>query len=345
MIGPNSNSKGGIATVIGNFKEHYAGHKVYYLDTWNETHKFREGIRAFWNIRKQIKQKKIDIAHFHVAQKGSFFRKALLAKRIRKECPVIFHMHASQFDTFYEKANPHVQKWIRNILDNVDGIVVLSKEWETYYKKVTKTRIIVIENAVCVPEAPIYNKNAKQIVTFGRIGKRKGSYDILKVAKQIGHTFPEIEFVLYGDGEISQLEAEIQEKKLQNMRVGGWITAEKKEEVMRNTVLHLLPSYHEGLPMAILETMAEGVPNLASNVGGIPQVVYDEQNGYVIEPADINTMVRKLTSFLANQKKRDELSNNAFRTIQENFSLDNYFEKWNQFYDSIKKNEEVEYER
>ncbi|MBC1399892.1 glycosyltransferase family 4 protein [Listeria fleischmannii] len=344
MVGPNAASKGGIATVIGNFKEQYTGQHVFYLDTWEEKHKYQAGLKAFWTIRKKVKQHQIDIVHFHVAQKGSFFRKALLAKWVRKKSRVVFHMHASQFDTFYESASPRLKRWIRNTLDQLDGLVVLSDEWRAYYETITKTNITVIENAVPVPKAPSYHPNAKQIVTFGRIGQRKGSYDILQVAEQLGETFPQIEFVFYGDGEIAQVEAEIKQKQLRNVRLGGWVTDDMKADVMRDTLLHLLPSYQEGLPMAILETMAEGIPNLASNVGGIPQVLQDEQNGYMIQPADVSAMVAKLTAFLTDEKKREELSKAAFQTIQTNFSIDTYFTKWNEFYASLLKQEEVDYE-
>lgn len=345
MVGPNAESKGGIATVIGNFKEQYTDQQVFYLDTWEEKYKYQAGLKAFWTIRKKVKRHRIDIVHFHVAQKGSFFRKALLAKWVRKKGRVVFHMHASQFDTFYESASPWLKRWIRKTLDQLDGLVVLSDEWRDYYEMITKTTITVIENAVRAPKAPNYNPNAKQIVTFGRIGQRKGSYDILKVAEQLGESFPQIEFVFYGDGEIAQVEEEIKQKQLHNVRVGGWVTAEMKVEVMRETLLHLLPSYQEGLPMAILETMAEGIPNLATNVGGIPQVLQDEQNGYMIQPADVPAMTTKLTAFLTNETKRKELSEAAFQMIQKNFSIDNYFTKWNQFYASLSKREEVEYER
>lgn len=111
MVGPKSDSKGGIATVIANFKEYYSGeNQVSYLATWTEKHKFSTGIKAVLTLRKIIRKNKIDVVHFHVAQKSSFYRKALLAKLVPRRTKVIFHMHASQFDTFYKLAGKKAKK-------------------------------------------------------------------------------------------------------------------------------------------------------------------------------------------------------------------------------------------
>lgn len=335
MIGPNSSSKGGMATVIDNFKEHYRNHNVYYLDTWNETNKYQAGFGAFWNIRKQIKQKKIDLVHFHVAQKGSFFRKALLAERIRKECSVIFHMHASQFDTFYESSSSLTKKFIKNTFSKLDKIVVLSKEWESYYKKITSTDIEIIENAVPTPQQNHYQSNREKIITLGRLGKRKGSYDLLEVAKKVGKSFPNVKFVLYGDGELEKVKQKIVKMKINNVEIAGWLKKENKQEVLDQAMLHFLPSYQEGLPMAILETMAEGIPNLSTNVGGIPQVVTDNFNGYLSQPGDTDDMADKIITFLESMNIRETFSNNAYETVRKDFSVQQYFQKWTTLYNQF----------
>lgn len=336
MVGPKSDSKGGIATVIANFKDYYQGeNQVFYLATWTEEHKLSAGMKALLTLRKTIKKKKIDVVHFHVAQKSSFYRKALLAKLVPRDVPVIFHMHASQFDTFYKTAKPGARKKIQRELNRLDGLVVLSEEWAGFYEQITDTPIEIIENAVTVSDHPHYNSQATEIITLGRLGKRKGSYDILHVAKQLETEFPAIQFTLYGDGEIEEVEQEMEALASQNVQLGGWLLKEDREKVISNTVLHLLPSYQEGLPMSILETMAEGIPNLASDVGGIPQVIQDDETGMLINPGDISLMTEKLRSFLQDKEWRESLSQAAHHKVKTDFSLENYFEKWNLYYENL----------
>ncbi|RDX02228.1 glycosyltransferase family 4 protein [Listeria kieliensis] len=338
MVGPDSNEKGGIATVIDNFKNYYVSreHRLYFLNSWSAVSKARREWKAIRSIRRVIREKQIDIVHFHVAQKGSFFRKALLKSLLPRRVKTIFHMHASQFDVFYEKSNWILRFRIRETLRKTDHIVVLGENWASYYRKLTKTPISVIPNAVHVPEKFSYDANSKTIVTFGRIGKRKGSYDILKVAKQIGLLFPEIQFVLYGDGEKEAIMTEIKQLNLANVFLGGWASKKDQEKILATSVLHFLPSYHEGLPMAILETMAAGIPNLSTNVGEIRDVIQDQENGMITDPGDILAMIAQLRAFLENRSVREDYSQKARKTIESNFSIEHYHEVWSKLYRTLK---------
>ncbi|MBC1937846.1 glycosyltransferase family 4 protein [Listeria grandensis] len=337
MVGPDPREKGGIATVLSNFQQFYTHpkHKLFFLSSWSSQHKWRTEWQALQRIRRIIREEQIDIVHFHVAQKGSFFRKALLAKLVPKHCRVLFHMHASQFDVFFQNSSPFVQNQIRKTLNRLDRLIVLSDSWADFYRQLTSTSITVIPNAVQIPEKSSFQPDSKTIVTFGRIGQRKGSYDLLQVAKKMEDAFPDIRFVLYGDGEVEQVAEAIQTHQIRNVELGGWIGKIEQKEVLKDTVLHFLPSYHEGLPMAILETMAAGIPNLSTRIGGIPEVIQDGQNGMLSEPGNVEEMITKLTAFLKNSRCRERYSAVARKTIQNGFSLEAYHEKWAGIYDSL----------
>ncbi|EUJ31350.1 glycosytransferase [Listeria floridensis FSL S10-1187] len=337
MVGPDPEAKGGMATVISNFKKYYAhpNQKLYFFTTWSETQKKRTQWRALTKIRKEVKRNKIDVVHFHVAQKGSFIRKALLKRLLPKRCKTIFHMHASQFEVFYQTSGKWMKAWIRSELNDVDQLVVLSEGWAAFYRSLTDTDIAVSRNAVQVPEESLYHAEAKTIVTFGRIGQRKGSYDLLAVAKRIRVKVPEVRFVLYGDGETGKVAEQIEAEQIDNVLLGGWISKVEQAEVMQHAALHFLPSYHEGLPMAILETMAAGVPNLATNVGGISEAVQHGENGMIVEPGNIEAMVLELERFLLDEKMRKRYSKNARLMIENEFSFERYFKSWADFYPEL----------
>ncbi len=331
MIGPNSSAKGGIATVIENSKKYfdYADTTITYLSSWDGgslLYRFKHACQSFFQMRKQ----KADIVHLHVAQKGSFFRKAWFLLGSYKKSHVILHMHASSFDVFYKESPFFIKKWIRSIFNKADQVVVLSEEWRRFYETLTTTNITVIPNAVPIPSESYYHSNTKKIVTFGRIGNRKGSYDILKVAKEIYKRHPEYQFVLYGDGELDKVKQIIQTEHIPNVTLGGWVT--DKKSILEETVLHFLPSYHEGLPMAILETMAAGIPNLSSTVGGIPELLTNKRNGLLTKAGDIPAMVQQIDYFLANQNVRQELSVNARQTVNDQFSIQAYNKAWHNEY-------------
>lgn len=342
MIGPDAKAKGGIATVIANFKQHFhsKNHEISFLVTWQEgsiVTRMKTTISSILRIRSRIRRENIDIVHVHMAQDGSFFRKALLLLQAKKECAVVLHIHASQFDVFYDKSHPLIQKYIRYILGEPDKVVVLSKEWARFYNGLTKVPVSIIENAVEMSPRNCYKVDAKNIVMFGRIGERKGSYDVLKVATTIGRKFPDVRFYLYGDGELDKMAAQITEMNVENVILGGWVKEAEKEKILQNTVLHVLPSYHEGLPMAILETMAYGIPNLSTTVGGIPQAIRHKKNGILIEAGDIARLESEITQFLTDETMRSHYSKAAFETIKSRFSMDAYQQKWESCYFSMQK--------
>lgn len=342
MIGPDRSAKGGIATVIANFKAHFASdkHTIQYFTTWQEGSFFsrlQTTIRAFVHIKKRVREEKIDITHIHMAQQGSFYRKSLLLLLIKKQCRVVLHIHASQFDTFYSSSSPLVKRYIRWILNKPNQIVALSEEWETFYKELTQAPIKVIENAVKMPLSRSYDSQAKHIIAFGRVGKRKGSYDILKIAQNIERDFPDIRFYLYGDGDTAEVAAQIEKEGIGNVVLGGWVRDGMKEKIMQDSVLHALPSYHEGLPMAILETMSYGVPNISTHVGGIPQVIQDNQNGLLIEAGDTAQLEAKIKTFLTDESQRERLSRAARATIENRFAIEAYQKKWEQLYTDMEK--------
>lgn len=340
MIGPDSQAKGGIATVIQNFQTyfHYPDIDMFFLTTWQEGSKWNQFKTAMASYRK-MRKTDVDIIHLHVAQKGIFFRKALFLLGKRKNIPIILHMHASSFDKFYNNSSKLVQRCIRLIFDRATCVVVLSEEWERFYKKLTNTEIKIIPNAVPIPSEYNYNPLATKIITFGRIGKRKGSYDVLEVAKRIKARHPQYQFILFGDGELDQVKKQIEEEHIENVAIGGWVT--DKEAIMKEAVLHFLPSYHEGLPMAILETMAAGIPNMASAVGGISQLVKTNENGVLVEAGDTDMMVNELEQYLSNTNARNHLSENARKTIIEKFSIDTYNSIWYKEYQMLEKFEKV----
>ncbi|KGL41300.1 hypothetical protein BMT55_03515 [Listeria newyorkensis] len=341
MIGPGTTSKGGIATVIANFEKTFSKDtvKIHYIASWREGNSiFRMLVlmKALFQFCMLLLAKKIDIAHIHIAQKGSFYRKVLFmrtAKMFRRK--VILHMHGSQFDLFYDDRTPKQQQWIKKQLNHVDELIVLSEEWAKFYKQICKVKITIVENAVEVPTSNPYTNDGKTVVMFGRLGERKGTYDLLKAVELLGEKYATYEFVLYGDGDLEQVTQIIETKALSNVKIGGWIEAEQKKAVMDDAIIHVLPSYHEGLPMAILETMANGIPNISTPVGGIPQVIQHRANSGLVSPGDVEELSRELAYLLDNDVARKEQSQKAYTMIQTKFSIGSYNKKWESIYKGI----------
>ncbi|MBC9722803.1 MAG: glycosyltransferase family 4 protein [Lactobacillus sp.] len=328
MVGPSMKEKGGISSVICNFLSW--DYPIIFLNNWEKNNWILLFITNMIKIYPLIKKKKIDIVHFHVAQNGSFWRKAILLLLVPRNVKTLFHMHASQFDKFYERSSRFNKYLIRSTLNKADIIVAVSPQWREFYKNITDTTVSSVNNSVSVDYRDYFSGKTKRIITLGEIGQRKGSYDIVSLAKEIYKTDPNIHFELYGNGELEKFADLV--KNIPNITVSSWIDHDQFYKVLKGTSFHLLPSYNEGLPMSVLETMAMGIPNITSRVGGIPSLIKHKHNGFLINAGDIEEMKRVILDAFSMNKGLKELSVNARQTICDQFSLENYFKCWEIIY-------------
>ena len=162
-----------------------------------------------------------------------------------------------------------------------------SEEWKKNLQVVkTNTSKIVIENYSTIHKECLKRKNHqdKIILFLGFITELKGVFDIPDIAKKIIEHNSNVKFVLAGSGEIEKLQAIIEKKGIsQYFSFPGWIKKEEKEKLLQEADIFFLPSYTEGMPMSILEAMGYGLPIVTTNVGGIPQLVENGKNGYMID--------------------------------------------------------------
>ena len=168
-----------------------------------------------------------------------------------------------------------------------------------------------------------YNIQAKNILFLGRLGERKGVYDLLNVVQRLDSQIDmEYKFYLCGDGDINGVKKRVDELHIAH-RIAyiGWIDGEMKKEILANTLINVLPSYYEGLPMTILETMAYGIPNISTNIASIPEVLHDGENAFLITPGDVELLALHIKQLVENDEMRRLFSEKSYRLISENFSL------------------------
>jgi len=275
-----------------------------------------------------IADRKIKIVHIYSSAKGSFYRKAiiiLMSKLFKKS--VMFHLHASCFDIFYENGHCLRRFFVRKILDICDTIIVLSKTWFLKVNRMTKNlNIRIIPNAVeiadfesVIAERQYCNLN---VLTLGRLGHRKGTYDILDVVPDVLRKVPETKFYLAGDGDLEKVARLCREKKIEkNVFILGWLDRSKLMEALKNASIFLLPSYNEGLPVAMIEAMASGLPVISTRAGGIPEAIEEGVNGFLVDPGCKQELTDSIIKLLRDRKLREIMGRNNIKKVLANFRL------------------------
>lgn len=285
--------------------------------------------RAYARIVALAVRGKIDVAHLHVAERGSFIRKGILLRTLRRlGVKTILHHHGAEFEEYYAGASPRHKRFIRETLALADVNIVLSRRLVPMITgKAPGARVEVLYNAVSVPEMNPYSPSARNVLLLGRLGRRKGAYDLLEAIKRIDSRLPEdVRFLLCGDGEVEQVRTRAGELGISH-RIGhvGWVDGEHKNRFLRETMVNVLPSYNEGLPMTILETMSLGIPNISTRIASIPEVITDGETGILIEPGDVDALAEAVVTLASDEPRRMSLSTASHRLIRDRFSIGHAF--------------------
>lgn len=323
--------KGGMVSVVKGYLDSGAwpeGVRIEFVPTHREGGKLglvTYFLKAYRRIGAMARRGEIDVAHLHTAERGSFFRKALLAKILRRHgVPVVMHHHGAEFEQFYAGCPAPVRRWISRVLADVDVNIVLSRRLVPMItSKAPEARVEVVYNAVQAPAENPYSLDSKGVLLLGRLGERKGAYDLLEAIRLIDKDIPsDVRFYLCGDGEIDEVKARAESLGIQH-RIAhvGWIDGAEKERILSQTMINVLPSYNEGLPMTILETMGRGIPNISTPVASIPEVIHDGQTGLLVNPGDTQALAAALRQLIGDAALRRSISVASHALIRRDFDL------------------------
>lgn len=347
MIGVDETSIGGMLTVVNNYKnnkEFCNQTNLKYIATVIRASKFTK-IKTFISkipeIVSTIKKNNIDIVHVHMAERGSVFREGfvvLIAKCMG--CKTVIHMHGADIEKWYNKQNILIKKIIAWIFCLSDRMIVLGENWLPFMKSVMakhEDKIRVLHNAVNVEETNKANANATDILFYGMLIKRKGIEDVLAAFEKIKDDIPDtIHLKLYGDNKEFDADKKIKEYHLaEKASYEGWMTSDKRAEVFSNVLINVLPSYNEGLPMTILESMGYGIPNISTNIAAIPEAIEDGVNGFVIEPGDVSELADRIKTLVLDKTLWKKFSENAYSTAKKEFSIQAHIKQLLKIYEQI----------
>lgn len=340
MCGSELSVKGGMVSVVKNYLSYnnWDEFEIKYIPTHTDKGRIAAVLyfaAAYIRIVLYAVFGKYDYLYLHTAERGSFYRKAILVRTFRKSrIKTIMHHHAAEFEQFYSQLSDKQKQYVNDTLRYVDLNIVLSNRLvKMITGKAPDANVKVLYNAVSTYKENPYNTKASGVLFLGRLGKRKGIYDLLKVIENINGIISEdIGFYLCGDGEVEEVTQWIKEHGIENrIRHVGWIDDDQKKDILSKTMINVLPSYNEGLPMSILETMAYGIPNISTCIASIPEVISNGVNGFLIKPGDTESLESNIIRLCNNSSLRREISNKSWRDITNKFSIGTHIRELKQF--------------
>lgn len=285
---------------------------------------FVAGAAAF---ARELVVRRPDVVHLHTSSYGSFARKSLLAWVSRwARLPVVLHVHGGAFGDFYDRSPAAVRRYIRTTLERVDAVIALGDSWAGVLRQIAPgARLVVVPNAV-KPAAPVGQPAAGDrvhVLFLGDVEDHKGAFLLLEAwGRLVEQTSPGVaDLVVAGSGQVSRARSRVQELGLaEQVQVTGWIEPTKVETLLTRSHVLVLPSRYEGQPMAVLEAMAHGLCVVATDVGGIPDLLGD--CGVLVPPDDVEALTDALRLVILDAERRASFGARGFARVQERFDVD-----------------------
>lgn len=331
------------------------------LDKWCENFK-REGIqiirldvkskhdpRHLKLLKQIIQQEKIDILHAHIWNPASG-RYAYMAAKSTK-IPLITTEH----DPFKLSAIKDLFKKYQ--LKTVSKIITVSQENAKTLKSLypnQANKIQTIHNGIDttwwqsqllrftdgdyqeIKEKIFHARLNTLIITcIAELHERKGQKYLIQAIAEITNQFPNTKLVLVGDGPDKENLYDLVKKM--DLQRHVTFTGKSKEipAILKASDIFVLPSRREAFGLVNLEAMMIPLPIVASNVGGIPEVVEDGKTGILVKPENHTELAKALKILIENEKIREGLAEAGKKRVMENFSAKKMAQEYEKVYQNI----------
>lgn len=334
MVVPDADVKGGIASVVNGYREYNfePSCEVRYVESYRDGskwQKFIKAIKGYFEFGKVISKDRPDIVHIHSSFGPSFYRKMpFIYLASWKKIPIVNHIHGADFDTFYKSASSLKKNRIKKVYNKCQILLALSEEWKKNLEMIVPAdKVVILENYCRIPDLQ-KNIKKKQTLFMGEIGKRKGCFDLPEIYRKAVAKGEKVPLIVAGDGALSEVKNLFEEKNLSDIvSFPGWIRGDDKLKILRESAIFLFPTYHEGMPMAVLEAMAYGMAIISTNVGGIPKLIEDGVSGYLCEPGDVERLADRLAELFMDEEKRKSFGDAARQHAIKNYSMESHIAK------------------
>ncbi len=302
-----------------------------------------------------FRREKFNVVHAHTAKGGALGR---LAAKMANVSLILYSPHGHDFYGYF---NPFVsrmvitaERFLAHFTDRIITLTQLGKKDFIDFKIASPKKIVVISSGLVLErynkiEVDIAGKRQELGITedkvlvgmVGRLETVKGPEYFIKAASIIVDEFPDVAFLVVGEGRLKyKLESMAKESGIsEKVFFAGW--REDVPEILPLLDILVLPSLNEAVGRILIEAGASGIPVVATNVGGIPEIVRDNQTGILVSARDAYGLAQAVISLLRDKQKRQSLAEAAKNWIDDKFSVYKMVEEISNLYSELMKNEKT----
>lgn len=285
--------------------------------------------RAVARLARDRWRRRVAGVHVNMAERLDFVRESIVLAACKLlGVPAVLHLHAAQLHHSYRRFPAPLQAVVRWVFSLPRAVIVLgqaSADFVVRELRVPAGRVEIVINGV---PAPSVSRTAGEqgaparVLFVGNLSERKGVSDLLHALAQPALARVPLQVTLVGGGDIPGYAAKAEQLGVaRKVHFHGWADQPELARLLAQADLLVLPSYDEGLPLAILEALAHGVPVVCTPVGEIPHVLAHRHDACFVEPGDAPSIARGLAQVLTEPELRDRLQRNGLALYESRFSL------------------------
>lgn len=304
MVGTALDRRGGVAAVLRTWRDAgvFERLNVRYVATngpGGRVAKARQAIAAWARCAWAVVARRCDVVHVHTSSYASFWRKSpVFALALAAGVPLVVSLHGGAFRSFHAEGGRLRRAWIGCVLRRAAAFVVLTESWARWARAVEpRARVEVLPNVVPLPPVPDPGRvECDLLLALGRVEREKGIPVLIEALARANRRGAGWRLVCGGDGDLDGARALAACHGLgpQTVVLAGWLDAAAKDDWLARCALLVLPSLAENMPMAAIEAFAHARPVLASRVGGLPDMIDDGIDGWLVEPGDADALADAL---------------------------------------------------
>lgn len=329
MIGPHrTQTLGGISTMIDGLLRAApaAGCTMRHIASQSDEakgwRKFALAARALSQYMFAVLTWHPAVTMIHVGSNASLYRKAIfitVARWLRQR--VITHFHAGDFDHYFERQSRRGQQFIVAGLRRSHKLIAVSQASAQRLRELLPDAdIVMIPNGIATQDfAPLPRQRdaVVRLLFVGGMGKLKGERDLIRALQLVVDRVPQLRVSLLGHGAES-LHSLIDECGVQaQIEHLGPVPHADRAQYFRRADIFVLPSYGEGMPMSVLEAMAAGLPVIATNVGGIPELITPAAEGFLLAPGNVPELAERIVQLVNDASLRTQMGQRARAKAQQ----------------------------
>lgn len=323
------------------------GVKVYSLEMSREI-SLKDDLNSFKETKKLIKKIKPDIVHLHSSKAGVLGKLASYLNGV----PCIYNAHGWAFSMNVSKKKKNVYALIEKSTSIFCNSIVNISDYEHQlakkYKIANDKKMITIHNGIDIDKYKnqVYcdentlkelniPKGSFIVGMIARISEQKNPIKFVEIAKDVCDKIYNAYFVLVGDGELrEQVESLISKYNLEDrVKITGW--TDDVNKYLSIFDVGILTSRWEGFGLVLAEYMAASKPIVASNVGGIPELITDKYNGVLVDSDNTEKFIETILDFNENKSLREKYIENSSCILRNKFDIKNVIERHNELYKKL----------